>query len=82
MLFMNEFIQPPLHAIELFFLITSATGKLITGTDPEFSTREQIIKEVRFLSIEEIRALPDIFVHSLFKSINSFDDIFKLKGFI
>lgn len=80
MLFMNEFIQPPLHAIELFFHIKSATGELMTGTDPEFSGQNQIIKEVQFLTIEEIKALPDIFAHNFFKRINSFDDIFDLKG--
>ena len=82
MLFMNEFIQPPLHAIEIFFRILSAEGELTTGIDPEFSGQGQIIKDVRFLSIEQIKALPDIFVHSFIRTINSFDDIFKLKGFI
>jgi len=80
MLFMNEFIQPPLHAIELFFYIRSAMGELMTGSDPEFSGQDQIIKEVRFLTIEEIKALPDIFAHNLFKRINSIDDILGLKG--
>ena len=82
MLFMNEFIQPPLHAIELFFEILSFDGELLTGIDPEFSGKDQIIREVQFLSLEKIKLLPSKSVHSLLKKINSFDDIFKLQGYI
>lgn len=82
MLFMNEFIQPPLHAIEIFFKILSFDGELLTGIDPEFSSQNQIIKEVQFLSLEEIKLLPNKSAHSLFKKISSFDDIFKLQGYI
>ena len=82
MLFMHEFIQPPLHAIELFFAISSWQGQLTNGSDPEFSIRDQIIKEVKFLSFEEILALPDSTVHTLFRRINSLEDIFKFNGII
>ena len=82
MLFMNEFIQPPLHAIEIFFKILSFDGELMKGTDPEFSNQKQIIREVRFLSFEEIKMLPDKSIHSIFKKIDSFDDILKLEGYI
>lgn len=64
LLFVNEFIGLPLHAIELFFQVRITGGALRTGSDPELS--RQIIKEVRFLTFEELRQLPPSSVHSLF----------------
>ena len=34
-LFVNEFLQPPLHAVEFFFEVRITGGNLRTGTDPE-----------------------------------------------
>ena len=36
-LYLNEFLQPPLHALELFFEVRVTGGTLRTGTDPEAS---------------------------------------------
>ena len=82
MLFMNEFIQPPLHAIEIFFQIFSQEGVVETGADSEFSENDQIIREVKFMDIKEVNELPYECVHSILKQINSFDDILKLKGYV
>jgi len=82
MLFVNEFIKPPLHAVEIFFKITSATGSLLKGIDPEFDKDSQIITEVKFMSLPELRTLPDEFMHSQLKNINSFSDLFQVRGFL
>lgn len=82
MLFINEFIEPPLHAVEIFFNIISFKGKPEIGTDPEFSVNDQIIKEVRFLSMEEIKKLPATNVHTILKKIDSLDDIFISERYI
>ena len=82
MLFMNEFIQPPLHAVEIFFNVVSVEGELITGSDPEFLQHNQIIKEVRFLSIEEVKGIAKTDIHGILKNIDSFADIFTIKGYI
>ena len=81
LLFVNEFINPPLHAIEMFFKIESADGNLKKGRDPEFSDNGQILKEVRFLSISELEQIPNSNRHGLLKNIKSFHEIFVLKGY-
>ena len=82
MLFMHELIQPPLHAIELFFNVLSWQGDLQLGLDPEFSKSEQIIKEVRFLSFDEILALPDQSVHAIFRKTASLEYLLKWRGVV
>jgi 8-oxo-dGTP diphosphatase len=57
-----EFIDPPLHAIELFFHVSHTSGKLQKGYDPEL----QIIKEVAFLTPQQILALPAEHLHGIF----------------
>jgi 8-oxo-dGTP diphosphatase len=48
----NEFIKPPLHAIELFYEVKIVSGEIQIGFDPEME--EQIIKDVKWLSFEEV----------------------------
>ena len=52
LLFVNEHIQAPLHAIELFFEIKSFAGMPEKGADPELPAENQIIADVRFMSWE------------------------------
>lgn len=54
-LFVYEYCVPPLHALELFFLVDTTGGTLRTGYDPEVAADEQLIEEVRFMSPEAIR---------------------------
>ncbi len=80
-LFVNEFIQKPLHAIEFFFLVKNVGGFLKVGTDPELNDEHQMISEVRFLSIDDIRSEGESKVHSRFCDISSFDELLRIKGF-
>ena len=48
----NEFVKPPLHAIELFYEVEIISGKLAIGFDPEME--QQIIKDVQWLSFAEV----------------------------
>lgn len=57
-LFATEFIRPPLHAFELFFSVEVTGGTLKAGHDPEMPASSQLIREARFMSSEEIDALP------------------------
>jgi 8-oxo-dGTP diphosphatase len=82
MLFVNEYIYPPLHAVELFFSIKSFCGLPSTGFDPEFSEQSQIIREVRFMSMQEIKSLPENQVHSLFKNCTVMEDVLTLRGYL
>lgn len=78
-MFAGEFIAPPLHAIELFFEVQYQSGSLLTGFDPE--TESQIIREVRFLSWDEISAIPQTEKHGMFRFCPLAGDLKNLTGF-
>lgn len=78
-MFAGEFIAPPLHAIELFFEVQYQSGSLLTGFDPE--TESQIIREVRFLSWDEILAIPQTEKHGMFRFCPLAGDLKNLTGF-
>lgn len=82
LLFVNEFMQPPLHALELFFEVKQKGGNLHLGSDPEMTSDNQIIQEMRWMSIEEIKAYPAHEVHTLFRHCESLSDIYQLRGYL
>ncbi|WP_234733794.1 NUDIX domain-containing protein [Tellurirhabdus bombi] len=82
LLFVNEFMLPPLHALELFFKVKIVGGQLGQGSDPEMDTDQQIITEVRLMTFEEIKAYPETEVHQLFRQCDTMDDIFRLRGYL
>lgn len=82
MLFVNEFMQPPLHAMELFFAVQVTGGTLRQGVDPEMGADEQIIEEVRFMSFDEIKSYPPEEVHALFRYCESLEEVFQLRGYL
>jgi len=62
-LFVHEYLEPPLHAVELFFRVKRLDGELTKGYDPEMTSEEQIIKEVRFIRTDELLKVPASNVH-------------------
>jgi 8-oxo-dGTP diphosphatase len=72
-----EFIQSPLHAIELFYAIDRSEGIVKAGYDPEI----QLIEEVRYLSENEIKAIPKDNLHGVFHNHQTKMEIEKLSGF-
>lgn len=79
-LFVHEFLNPPLHAIELFFKVKRIKGELLTGSDPEMAKNRQIIHEVKFFSLDEIRKEdPDLF-HGIFSTIEDLNSLFEQKS--
>ena len=76
-LFGCEFLQHPLHAIEVFFEVATHSGILKKGNDPEL----QIIQDVRFMSTEEIGNIPRNELHGIFRFIKSPADLRALNGF-
>lgn len=79
-LFVHEFLEPPLHAIELFFEVSVREGKLQLGTDPEMQDNEQILEEVAFLGIEEILKEPRQCLHQVLRHISSFKELLEEAG--
>jgi|AntRauTorckE6833_2_1112554.scaffolds.fasta_scaffold00588_6 8-oxo-dGTP diphosphatase len=54
LLHFNEVIEPPIHAIEFYFLVKRVEGKMELGKDPEFGNDQQILRDIGFYSREEI----------------------------
>lgn len=75
-----EFVEPPLHAIELFFIIDSISGSMMTGFDPELSEREQIIEEVKMMPLNEVDSMDRSFLHGIFGQCSSAREVFDLQG--
>lgn len=82
LLFVNEFREPPLHALELFFDVRVIGGLVRQGIDPEMSLDGQIIEEVRLMTFDEIKSYPPEEVHTLFKRCHSIEAVFALRGFL
>lgn len=80
-LFACELIRLPLHAIELFFVIEAAAGRLKTGRDPEAGS-PSIIKQAKFMSWGEINALPSEHKHGVFHQVKSEAQLMELRGFL
>lgn len=80
-LFVNEFLNPPLHGIELFFEVKKTGGILKTGFDPEMDLEHQIIEETRFVDLEELSTLwHSENYHAVLKNLKSNKKIFYVNG--
>lgn len=80
-LFVNEFLDPPLHAIELFFEVKVIGGNLKKGKDPEMSADHQIIEKVAFLGIEDIQKENFRQIHGVFRNIENISFILEKRGY-
>ncbi len=80
-LFVNEFLSPPLHGVELFFEVRIKAGQLKKGFDPEMSSQNQIIEEVRYVSFEEMEAIPPLGLHGAIRDLGSFTNLIKKIGY-
>lgn len=77
-LFVNEFLRPPLHAVEFFFEVKPVGGTLITGTDPEAGAEQQLIEQVQWLTVKEIQQIPLADKHTCLHLLLSLDDLLGL----
>ncbi len=80
-LFVNEVLLPPLHAIELFFLVKKVGGKLKLGGDPEMNKSEQILQTVQFLSFKSLKKIDENKLHNLFRHCTSISELLNMKGY-
>jgi 8-oxo-dGTP diphosphatase len=77
LLFACEFMQDALHAIELFFEVSSCGGTLRKGTDPELD----IIGDVQFMTPTALQNIPEKNRHGIFQLVPSAEHLMKLTGF-
>ncbi len=80
-LFINEFINPPLHAIELFFKVKVIEGELKLGKDPELEFDNQIITGIKFMDVEELNREKSQNIHNILRNCKDTKDILDLRGY-
>jgi 8-oxo-dGTP diphosphatase len=77
----HEFLDPPLHAIELFFEVEETGGILTLGKDPEMSLNSQIIEDVSFWNLSEIQKNDSGCFHNIFRLAKTKTELLNLKGY-
>ena len=80
-MFIHEYLSPPLHAIELIFLVKRIGGIIKIGSDPEMKADEQIIKNIAFCPWDKLNSMPKGSIHQLFDLADSLKGLMKLSGF-
>ncbi|MCJ8166605.1 NUDIX hydrolase [Pontibacter sp. E15-1] len=80
-LFVNEFLEPPFHAVEFFFEVRATGGTLQTGTDPEATADGQLLEHVKWMTVKELQAVPNNDKHRCLQLLLSFDDLLGLKHY-
>ncbi len=73
----NEYLESPLHAVELFFKVKIIGGELKKGSDPEMSPSNQIISEIRYVPFKELALFDPDTKHSMFKTYGKASDFLK-----
>lgn len=63
LLYIHEFIEPPYHAVELYYLSEFSSGVLQKGKDPELDSENQQILKCEFV---EVSKLKNIFIYPKF----------------
>ncbi|MFA0962995.1 NUDIX domain-containing protein [Roseivirga sp. BDSF3-8] len=81
LLFVHEYINAPLHALELFYEAKITGGSLTKGIDPELAENEQIIQQSKFMGQEEIEGLNKELRHEILKRYTDPKDITGLRGY-
>lgn len=80
-LFLYEYKDQGLHAIELFFKVTKLEGKIITGFDPEYSKENQIIEKTELMPFNTIDLMNKNSIHGIFSLCKNASEALNLRGF-
>jgi len=80
-IFISEYINPPLHAIEIFYKINTWRGKPCIGTDPEMGDNKFIL-DVDFYSKEQIKGIANKNLHHILHNCNNPRELLAFSGFI
>jgi len=80
-LFVCEFINDPLHAIELFFEVLHISGDAVVGMDPETAGSSPTINDARWMSWPAIKMLPAENVHGIFSHCKTPNELMHLNAY-
>ncbi len=74
----SEYLDNPLHAVELFFEVNYINGELITGIDPELAPDKQLISIVEFVPLTVLKEMTNNTLHKILHNIKhkqSFEEL-------
>ncbi len=77
----NEYLAPPLHALECFFEVKRISGNATLGNDPELAPENQILSEIKWMTLTELQSLEKNAIHPFFLGIKSLDELVLCKGY-
>ncbi len=80
-LFIHEYLNPPLHALESFFEVKRISGDATLGKDPELAPENQILSEIKWMTVEELQSIDKKAIHPLFLGIKSLEELVLCKGY-
>lgn len=80
-LFVYEYLEKPLHAIELYYEVIQTGGTLKLGKDPELENDKQLIMEIGYFDIQKLRSIKKSEKHRLFWEINDLNEVLNRKGY-
>lgn len=80
-LFFNEHFDNIFHAVEFFFETKITNGPILLGKDPELATDNQILKEVKWFTINDLKIIDQVNLHKALQNLNSVHDMLKIRGF-
>lgn len=80
-LFVHEYLDPPLHGIELFFLVKKKSGNLNLGTDPEFEHTAQLLSEVSFQNLKSLQLADNESLHYVLQNTKNLETLINQKGY-
>ncbi|MEM7108088.1 MAG: NUDIX hydrolase [Bacteroidota bacterium] len=81
LLFVHEYQSKNLHAVELFFKVKRMGGILAKGTDPEMAPEDQIISDLRFVTISELRIMNTEEKHNMLRELAEINDLLNISGY-
>lgn len=80
-LFVHEYLDPPLHGIELFFEVKRTGGRLKKGYDPEMGEKDQLITAAGFKDLQEMKSKAPRTLHYVLQQINDTNSILNQSGY-
>lgn len=79
--FITEYVNPPLHAIEIFYFIESWNGIPSLGMDPE-SKEIPLIQDVNYFSTTDLKKINKSELHHILQKCIDPISLLSLSGFI
>ncbi|MEX2456343.1 MAG: hypothetical protein WD381_03475, partial [Balneolaceae bacterium] len=81
LLYVHEFIEPPFHAVEFYYLSEIISGELKKGSDPELKITDQQIIECKFVEISHLKNI-SLYPQFLQEEIPKLKNLKSVKHFI